>query len=312
MSGRDISASVRARLLSLAKDRGEQFELTLTRFALERLLYRLSCSEHKDRFVLKGATLFALWAGGRHRPTRDLDLLARGDVDIAGMTRLFQSFCNRPAEDDGVHFQSDSVLGERIREDETYEGIRVTLMAHIGGARLKLQVDCGFGDAVTPAARHEDLPTLLDFPQPRLLTYPRETVVAEKCEALVNLGLRTSRLKDFYDLWFLGRRFDFDGETLSEAFAATFERRRTALPLLVPPALTEAFYEDAGHLAQWSSFLRRSGLLGDAAALNEVVDEIRRFLMPPLLAASGQIKFSSQWSSNQLVWAEMADFEPTC
>lgn len=196
----NVGASVRARLLRLARERGEDFQLVLTRYASERLLYRLTSSRHASRFVLKGAALFTLWTGRAHRATRDLDLLGFGDSTEPHVRAVFADVLAGDVCDDGVRFDEDSLEVGPIREEQEYGGVRVVVIARIASAKVRLQVDVGFGDAVTPEAAMVEFPTLLDFPAPRLRAYPRETVVAEKVEAMVQLGLANSRMKDFYDL----------------------------------------------------------------------------------------------------------------
>jgi predicted nucleotidyltransferase component of viral defense system len=211
---RDIGASVRARLLRLARERGEDFQLLLTRYASERLLYRLSTSRHGPAFVLKGAALFTLWTGKPHRATRDLDLLGSGDPSVERVRKILREVLALETEDDGVRFDGDSLDVGPIREEQEYGGIRARVTARIATAKVRLQVDVGFGDAITPEAVVTDFPSLLDFPAARLRAYPRETVVSEKLQAMVQLGLASSRMKDLYDLVVLSRMFEFEGESL--------------------------------------------------------------------------------------------------
>ncbi|HZH02247.1 MAG TPA: nucleotidyl transferase AbiEii/AbiGii toxin family protein, partial [Myxococcaceae bacterium] len=201
---------VRTRLLRLARQRGEDFQLVLLRYANERLLYRLSISRHASQFILKGATLFTLWTGEPHRATRDIDLLGFGDQDEARLREVFSEVLSLKSENEGVHFDLGSLSVGTIREDRVYGGVRVEVIAHLTTARVHLQIDIGFGDAITPEAQTAEFPALLEFPAPRLRAYPRETVVAEKLEAMVQLGMVNSRMKDFYDLAMMARVFDFD------------------------------------------------------------------------------------------------------
>jgi len=231
MSGKNVAASVRQRLLNRSRQTGEDFQLLFTRYAIERLLFRLAASEHRDAFVLKGAMLFALWTGEMHRPTRDLDLLGFGDSGEGRLRAVFETLCGVAVMDDGLTFAADSVAVEPIREDQEYGGQRVTVAVTLGQPRIVLQVDVGFGDAVTPAAEEVEYPTLLGMEPPRLRAYPKETVVAEKLEAMVKLGLANTRMKDFYDVLVMARTFPFDGDTLRRAITATFARRGTAVPL---------------------------------------------------------------------------------
>jgi predicted nucleotidyltransferase component of viral defense system len=295
MSPRDVAASVRQRLLNLARNRGEDFGLVLTHYALERMMYRLSVSGYREQFILKGAMLFALWGDEPHRPTRDLDLLGHGTIDTRRLEQVFSEVIGVEVENDGLEFQAGTVRGERIREDKEYEGVRIHLEAQLVAARIKVQVDIGFGDAVTPAPQELEYPVLLDFPAPRLRTYPRETVVAEKFEAMVKLGIANSRMKDFYDLWVISRDFEFEGALLSRAIKATFERRGTALPTEVPLALSDEFSEDPGKKTQWIAFLRRLRHEAGGTPLAKVTKALKEFLLPPVSAAERAEAFDRMW-----------------
>jgi hypothetical protein len=297
VKAQDPGASVRARLLNKAKAEQQDFNLVLTRYALERLLYRLSRSRHAERFLLKGALLFDLWFDIPHRSTRDADLLGLGPAELPALETVFRELCAVTVDpDDGIRFQADTVRAEEIRKDANYGGIRLTLVGLLASARCPVQVDVGFGDAVTPAPELVDYPTMLpELPGPRLRAYPRYTVVAEKLEALVLLGIANSRMKDYFDLWVLARYSDLDGETLRQAIRATFQRRATPIPEGVPFGLTEGFAEDPQKQTQWRAFLRKNAL--EPVALADVLERLRGFLMPPLAAAArvGQL-WSSRWS----------------
>ena len=275
---RNIGASIRARLLDRSRREGADFQNLLTRYALERLLYRLSVSADRDRFVLKGAMLFAAWLDDPFRPTGDLDLLGFGDDEVERIADTFRGICAIEASDDGVIFDIDGLKAAAIREGADYGGVRVRTGATIGGARVPIQIDIGFGDAITPGAVELEYPTMLDGPAPRLRAYPVETVVAEKFEALVSLGLANTRMKDFYDLWLISRTFDFESAGLSEAIRRTFERRRTNLPLEVPTGLSDTFAREKAR--QWRAFLRRERLASAPDAFDELIDGLRVFLLP--------------------------------
>ena len=290
----NIGARARVRLLRLAKERGDDFQLVLLRFVHERLLFRLSSSIHAGSFVLKGAALFTVWTGHPHRATRDLDLLGFGDATEAHLRTVFAEIATTKTADDGVTFDPATIETEPIRAEEEYGGVRVHLEARVATARIRLQVDIGFGDAITPEASIVEFPALLDFPAPRLRAYPRETVVAEKVEALVKLGLANSRMKDFYDLAVLARLFPFDGAQLASALRATFERRGTALPEDTPVALTADFANAPGKTAQWSGF-KRKGAVADAGGLEEAVAEVARFVAEPLAAARAASRWDGNW-----------------
>ena len=291
---KDVGASVRARLSRLARERGEDFQLVLTRYANERLLFRIASSGHAHRFVLKGAALFTLWTGKPHRATRDLDLLGSGDPDVNHVREVFDEVLALDVPDDGVRFDHGDLSVGLIREEQEYGGVRVELVAGITNARMRLQVDVGFGDAITPEASVVEFPPLLDFPAPRLRAYPRETVVAEKLEATVQLGMANSRMKDFYDIAVLARDFDFDGALLAQAIGATFERRKTLLPTTTPVALTAAFAEDPTKKTQWSGFVRKAGVR-DAGSLASTIAAVRAFVEAPLAAAANGSLAPGMW-----------------
>ena len=291
---RNLAASVRQRLLNLARERSEDFNHLLTRYANERLLFRLAESGHRDQFVLKGATLFELWHNVPHRATRDVDLLGFGEPDVDRLEAVFRELCTVAVEPDGLRFLEESVHVERIRDAQQYGGVRVRLAADLDGAWIALQVDIGFGDVVTPGVVEAEFPTLLDFPAPRLRTYPRESVVAEKFEAMVRLGIANTRMKDFYDLWAMATTFVFGGESLAAALAATFQRRGTELPVERPLALRLEFTSDVSKQAQWTAFLRRAGI-SPAVSLESVTGVLRRFLLPPVTAIACGESFDQEW-----------------
>ena len=277
---RNIGASVRARLLDRARREGADFQNILTRYALERLLYRLSVSSARDRFVLKGAMLFAAWLDDPFRPTGDLDLLGFGEDETGQVAATFREICAFDVTDDGATFDVEGLTATGIREGADYGGVRIRTSATVGGARVPIQIDVGFGDAVTPDPVEIDYPTLLDGPAPHLRAYPAQTVVAEKFEALVSLGLANSRMKDFYDLWMISRTFGFTAAELKEAIHRTFERRKRDLSIEVPSGLSDAFVNEKGR--QWRAFLARERLSAAPADFAAVVETLRDFLLTPL------------------------------
>lgn len=282
MSG-GLAASIQARLLNRAKSRGEDFNLILTRYALERFLYRLSLVPARETYWLKGAMLFDLWFDVPHRPTRDADFLGFGPMDIEVLDNTIREICSIEV-DDGMVFDPDSIAIEEIREDARYGGLRVRLLGKLGNTRCTVQLDVGYGDAVTPGPEEAVYPTLLDDqPAPRLRVYPRSAVVAEKLEAIVSLGMANSRMKDFFDLRALAREGALDARQLGEAIAATFQRRGTAVPVEMPLGLSDEFARDAVKRTQWQAFLGKNRL--DAPTLEEVIDEVRRFVAEPLALA---------------------------
>jgi len=289
----NVSASVRQRLLNLATEHKEDFGLVVTRYGLERFLYRLSVSPHRDSFVLKGALLLQLWTAETYRPTRDLDLLGRG-VSNVSYRKIFSEVCSQKVEDDGLTFPPDTIRVERIRDDEAYEGVRVRVEARLGDVRVPLQIDVGLGDTIIPSSEELEYPTLLKFAAPKLHAYSKESVVAEKFEAMVKLGMANSRMKDFYDLWVLAKRFEFESATLAAAIQATFKTRRTTLPRSSPLALQADFYELPTKLTQWRAFLRKSGLKADSS-LKEIIEVIREFVMPVVNGLSERNAENKVW-----------------
>lgn len=293
MSARNISASVRDRLLNKARAEKLDYNLLLTRYALERMLYRLSISKQRDQFLLKGALLFDLWFDVPHRPTHDADFLGFGSAEIPHIEEIFRDICRIEVED-GIAFQPDTVKAAEIRKEANYAGVRVTLLGMLDSARCAVQIDIGFGDAVVPGPDEVHYPVILgEMPGPHLHVYPRYTVVAEKLEALTSLGMLNSRMKDYFDLWILAKHSDFDGQILSRAVAATFDRRRTAIPTGLPIGLSDEFIGDAQKAKQWQGFLRKNAL--DPMPLATVVADLRDFLMPVLVAIAAGGSHDYPW-----------------
>jgi hypothetical protein len=292
----NVAASVRARLLTLSKERHEDFTLTLVNYASERLLYRLSKSTHRDRFILKGAMLFAARLGERYRPTRDVDLLGTGEATETAVDAAIRDIVATSVADDGLVFAVDTLHVQAIREDNRYGGMRASLQAHLAGARIPIQIDVGFGDAVTPEAAGLDLPSLLEgMASPNVLAYPMDAVVAEKVEAMVDLGISNSRMKDFSDVAVAARRIAFDGATLVRALRATFHRRGTAFPDGDPVALTQRFVQDAIAQANWNAFAGRTETRFES--LGHLVSELRQFLREPLQRARSGDDFTMRWNA---------------
>jgi hypothetical protein len=234
-------------------------------------------------------------------------LLGYGDANPDEVARSFRAICATPVEPDGLAFDANTIVAVSMKEDEEYPGVRLALNAQLGSARIRVLVDVGFGDAVTPGPVELLYPVLLDFPAPRLRVYPRETVIAEKLEALVRLGRANSRMKDFYDIWLLSQTFAFDGAILSRAVAATFSRRQTALPAGAPFALTTDFSAAADKRAQWRAFLNRGGLVGAAPDLPELIEMLRSFLVPPLEWAASDEAAAYIWPPAGPWQAQMTD-----
>lgn len=294
-AGAASPASLRARLENVARATGRELQLVLSDWAIERLLYRLGASTHASGFVLKGAMLLRLWTGEKGRATWDLDLLGHHRGTVTELEEVVRHICS-VVVDDGIVFDPGTIRGEVIRAAQEEAGVRIRLEARLDRARIPMQVDVGFGDAVTPAESSIRYPTVLDQPAPVVLAYPREAVIAEKAEAMVSLGQSNSRMKDFYDVRALAWTHSFGGEQLAGAIRATFDRRGTRIPTQVPVALTREFAEDPGRAPQWRAFLRRGRLQGPAS-VGELSGDLREFLMPPLEAAAGGQAFRSSWAA---------------
>ena len=291
---RNMAASVRHRLLNISREQREDFQLILIRFALERLIFRVSQSEYRDQFVLKGAMLFQIWSRESHRPTRDVDFLGQGEHSESRCREIFETLCSIDG-DDGLVFDATSIQVATMKEEEKYQGIRIKLNAFLASARIPIQVDIGLGDAITPGPVEIDYPTILDFSAPRIKSYPRETVVAEKFQAMVMLGIANSRMKDFFDIWILSRQFDFEGTSLCRAIHATFNRRETGLTAATPLALSKEFSEDSQKRTQWNAFIKKVALQVDGRSFHTILDELRDFLMPPTLAIRNGSEFNLNW-----------------
>jgi hypothetical protein len=270
---RNLAASIRARLKQRADTKKQDFNLILTHYGLERLLYRLSISPLAGNYLLKGALLFSLWYDRPHRPTRDADLLGFGPDDIDSAVAAFREICAMEVED-GIAFDLASVKGSVIRKEAVYGGVRIDLLAKLDGARITLQVDIGFGDAVTPAPELVSYPVLLeDLPAPQLRSYPKYTVVAEKFHAVCLLGMANTRMKDYFDLWVLLTEGALEATELRRAIDATFARRQMQVPDTTPSGLSDAFAQDAVKTAQWIAFLKKNRL--QALNLVDVVTLLR-------------------------------------
>ena len=295
---KNTAASIRARLLSLAQSKAEDYQRVLGRYAVERFLYRLGRSPYRDKFVLKGATLFTLWTGHTHRPTKDLDLLGQGSSAIGEVEQTIRAIC-QIQEEDGLVFDSASVEGTKIKEDDEYDGVRIKLLADLAGARIPMQIDIGFGDAVYPQPELASFPVLLPMEAPLIRAYPREASIAEKFQAMVLLDIRNSRMKDFYDIWFIANTWTFDMASLRNAIFASFERRGSTIPTGVPFALTDHFLNDPQKTQQWSAFVNRLDPGEKAPSLEEVGAVLRAFLLPCISGNSPTKPEILSWTPNQ-------------
>lgn len=306
----DVAASVRTRLLADARRRGEEFERTLTRYAVERLLYRLGASPARDRCLLKGASMLSVWLAESYRATRDVDLLAFGLEDEASVRELVGEICGVPCPEDGLEFDLSELRVEAIRAEEEYAGLRARFRARLGTARIAVQVDFGVGDALVGEQEEIDYPTLLEtVPPPRVRAYSRETTVAEKFEAMVKLDTRNSRMKDFHDVWALSERFEFAGLRLRRAVEACFERRGTPWGDELPRPLTSAFYDGLELQGRWRGYLASGAVLAPPPGRFEVVGErVRQFLGPVRESIVEDRPFAARWPARG-PWRGMTSLE---
>jgi hypothetical protein len=292
MSGQEAESraeSIRHRLRNELRARGEDVSLGLQRYAVERFLYRLGRSRHREHFVLKGATLFGIW-GTAYRPTRDIDFTGYGSSEEADVIRDFREICDTADDVDSLVFDTDAITAEPIRDGSEYDGLRIRIRARLGQSDVSVQIDVGFGNAIVPGPEESEYRTILGDPPPRILAYPRESVVAEKLHAMVTLGERNSRYKDFYDLHAMASTFQFDGNTLVRAVRATFERRATPIDPALPVALTALFYASGDRGTQWRAYVTRNSLDGAPTDFQQVGERLTRFLQPvwESLGATGE------------------------
>lgn len=280
---KNISESVRSRLKNIAIKEGSDFNAILIRYGLERLLYRIGESEYSNQFLLKGALLFNLWYDMPHRPTKDIDLLGFGDNDLVYIKQTFRKICSISV-DDGIVFLSESVTVDTVKKDSGYTGARVELFGELAKAKIKIQVDIGYGDAVTPGPIDADYPVLLsDLPSPRIRTYPIYTVIAEKLHAIALLGMANSRLKDYLDLYVLLSNEQLDNQIFAQAIQATFTRRGMPITGALPIGLTDEFANDTSRELMWSAFLRKNEL--QQKSLPEIITVIRNLIQVPFSLA---------------------------
>ncbi|MFT0862628.1 nucleotidyl transferase AbiEii/AbiGii toxin family protein [Ancylobacter sp. G4_0304] len=273
----NMAKSVKDRLLNIARKEGRAFDILLVRFALERLLYRLSISAHRDRFVLKGGMLVTVWVTDDNRVTRDADFLGHGD---ANPNRLIADFGQIMAveSDDGLVFDIDALAATVIREEMEYGGIRLKTAAYLERTRIPVTIDIGFGDAMADATQRLNYPTLLDFPAPQVRSYPPATVIAEKFQAMVALGVLNGRMKDYYDLWAIPRAINIAADDLDAAISATFERRRTPIPRGRPPGLSVEMFGDEGKQRQWRAYAASLEL--DGVSLESIIEGVWELVSP--------------------------------
>jgi hypothetical protein len=279
---KNMGASVRQRLLNHGKTTGKPFAEVLQYYAMERFLYRLSVSPHAEKFLLKGALLLTAWHAPISRPTMDIDLLGRTDNGIDFIVALMREVAEFSVADDGILFDPASFSGSAIREDADYAGVRTVFTGSVDAARVHMQIDIGFGDVVTPGPELLSYPTILDFPPPVLSGYSRETVMAEKLQALTQLRMSNTRMKDYFDLWLLSRQPELNKITLRKAIQRTFENRKMDVEV-DPIGLSATFGTDPAKQVQWIAFLKRSAITEAPTSLAELVEVLRVFFAPILI-----------------------------
>ena len=294
MSKRDVGASVRQRLLNEAHNQGRPFQELLQYFAMERFLYRLSMSPYRDRFILKGALLLTAWHAPQSRPTVDIDLAGKTNNDPEHIQTVIREICTTVETADGLHFDPATVTVSRIKEDAEYEGVRARFQATLSRARIGMQIDIGFGDTIVPDPTLIEYPAILKLPSPVVLGYPRETVIAEKLQALTVLGILNSRLKDYFDIGLLSRLYSFEGLVLAEAIRATFGNRSTPVDS-EPIGLTDIYSSDPARLRQWSAFRRQARLPSAPDNLSDLVQSVHDFAAPVLSAIASGADFKFNW-----------------
>ncbi len=293
---KNLEASIHQRLLNQARESGRPFNELLQYFAIERFLYRLSQSPHQKKFVLKGALMFTVWQAPPARPTTDIDLLGQMENQVETIVAIVRDICSQKVEPDGLNFDPESVEGKRIAETADYQGVRVSFRGGLGNAKIFMQLDVGFGDAIYPRATSVKYPTLLDLPGPRLRGYTRESLIGEKFQAMVKLGSLNSRMKDFYDIWFLSRYFDFDGPKLSMAISKTFKRRKTEVPSSLKD-LFKPLMRDPAKATQWRTFVHRNRLQEVPETLGDVLSLIVEFLDPVARSLKSGVQFDATWQA---------------
>jgi predicted nucleotidyltransferase component of viral defense system len=289
------AASVHQKLLNRAREKNRPFNELLQYYAMERFLYRISKSEYVDQLVLKGALLLRITGISEIRSTRDIDFLGMDDAGIEKMKRVIADCCNVQVDEDGIEFESNDIEADEIRENQVYQGYRFWVRGRLGNAKIFIQIDMGFGDVITPDPVWVQFPTLLDEETLRIQAYTLETAVAEKYQAMIELDLMNSRMKDFYDIWFLSKNIEFDGAVIQKAIEQTFERRRTDIPAKKPVVFKELFYADENKGIQWRAFRKKIEQTELSSDFQTVVEVVENFLWPPTESIIREEKFTYKW-----------------
>lgn len=289
---KNIAASIRQRLLNIARADKRPFAELLQYYAMERVLYRLSQSQHANSFILKGALLLRVWNSLENRSTKDIDMLGKTSNNESAIIAQFKEVLQLDIEPDGLYFDLQTIHTEPITAEADYKGTRVLFQAFLDTARISIQIDIGFGDVVYPKPQIAEIPTILNSPVPRLLCYSRESAIAEKFNAMIQHGELNSRIKDFYDIWLLSRQFNFDGTVLAKAITLTFNNRNTDMPSRIV-AFSNEFASDKQ--AQWIAFRKRLNLENSPVEFNEIITATRAFLAPVASAILTDEAFTQNW-----------------
>ena len=292
---KNITASIRALLQHKARETNRPFSEILQFYGIERFLYRLCESKYANRFILKGALMFTVWHIPERRTTLDIDFLAQYGNEIDSFEKMVKNICRTSVMSDGLVFDSEQIKGQRIKEAADYEGVRIKFLGLLEKSRIPMQIDIGFGDRIYPKARKIEYPVILDFPKPKLKGYPAESVISEKYEAIVKLGPLNSRMKDFYDIWLLMRKFDFIGENLLEALKRTFAHRKNDLPDSKPLSVEEIYDDKSDRQTLWGAFLKKNDIEHAPQKLSKIAHEIEEFLLGPIVAMNDYEKFNKEW-----------------
>ncbi|MBN1274610.1 MAG: nucleotidyl transferase AbiEii/AbiGii toxin family protein [Candidatus Aminicenantes bacterium] len=294
---KNIKASVRARLQNKAKEENRPFSEVLQYYGMERFLYRVSQSKYADKFVLKGALMFMVWHMPERRTTLDIDFLSQYDNKIDSIEKMIRDICKINVVSDGLIFDSKNVKGQRIKENVDYEGVRVKFVGLLERSRIPMQIDIAFGDSIYPKPKMIEYPVILDFPKPKLKGYPAESIISEKFESVIKLGLLNSRMKDFYDIWLMMRQFDFNGSRLVGALKRTFKQRKTAFPQGKPLFAEEIYDDKSDRLPLWKAFLKKAEIKFAPKKLSVTAKAIEKFLFKPLVAINKDEKFNAKWKA---------------
>lgn len=294
---KNIEASIKARLKNKAQETNRPFAEVMQYYGMERFLYRFSKSKYADKFILKGALLFAVWQIPDRRTTLDIDFLARFDNEVTTIEKVMKDVCETSVDPDGLNFDPQTVKGMKIKEDADYEGVRVKFTGFLDRAEIPMQIDVGFGDIVYPKTKVIDYPVILDFPKPHLNGYPQESVISEKFEAMIKLGLLNSRMKDFYDIWLIMRQFEFKGANIASAIKKTFSNRKTEIPNKKPLFADEIYDEKSDRQTLWSAFLKKGDIQHAPETLSATAKEIENFLIEPIMALNENGNCDKTWKS---------------